>query len=174
MQENATKQAKPKKGKRAQPPAVDTAAEAAASTNGSTALATVEPAKRRAHRSPTLRTEEIEEAILDRLRDGETLREICKSAGMPRESAVRAWASEDTPFAEKYRRARELGYQKMADDLLEIADAKTGDPHRDRLRVETRKWILAKCLPRIYGDRLEVEQKGGIMIVKLDAEDLAL
>src|SRR5262249_10197588 len=143
MTEN-TKSPKPKR-KRARPPAVDPAAEATASnngSNGSTALVTVEPAKRRERRSPTLRTEEIEEAILDRLRDGETLREICKSAGMPRESAVRAWASEDTSFAEKYRRARELGYQKMADDLLEIADAKTGDPHRDRLRVETRKWIL--------------------------------
>ena len=58
-----------------------------------------------------------------------------------------------------YARAREVGYHKMADDILDIADAEETDPGqvaRDRLRVETRKWKLSKALPKIYGDKLEL------------------
>jgi terminase small subunit-like protein len=118
-----------------------------------------------------LRTEELEETILEQLREGKPLKSICKAPGMPRESTVRTWASEDGPFAERYQRARQLGYEKMADELVAISD-QTGDPQRDRLRVDTRKWLLSKALSKIYGDRLEVENKGGIMIVRLDAEDM--
>jgi hypothetical protein len=66
-----------------------------------------------------------------------------------------------------------LAIQKMGDDLIDIAD-QTGDPYRDRLRVETRKWIPAKALPKVYGGKLEVEAKAGIVVVKLGEEDLAL
>jgi len=41
----------------------------------------------------------------------------------------------------------------MADEVMEIADDKSGDPARDRLRLDTRKWLLSKALPKIYGDR---------------------
>src|SRR5262245_5345089 len=71
-----------------------------------TALAVAEPTKRRAHRSPVLRTEAIEQAILERLRDGESLAAICRTDGMPSERLVRMWALEDAPFADQYRRAR--------------------------------------------------------------------
>jgi hypothetical protein len=74
------------------------------------------------------RSEEVEEILLERLRNGETLSSICASKDMPRESAVREWVAEDTPFAEKYRRARELGYEKLGDDILDIADVESGDP----------------------------------------------
>ena len=63
----------------------------------------------------------------------------------------------ETPFAAQYARARELGYQKMADEILDIAD-ETGDHHRSRLRVDT--------LPKIYGDRLEVDAKPGLVVVE--------
>lgn len=44
----------------------------------------------------------------------------------------------------------------MADDVVEIADDKLGDPSRDRLRFDARRWLLSKALPKIYGDKLEV------------------
>ena len=31
---------------------------------------------------------------------------------------------------------------------------------RSRLRVETRKWLLAKMLPKVYGDKLVTEHTG--------------
>ena len=42
----------------------------------------------------------------------------------------------------------------MADELLEIADRGSEDWQRDRLRVDTRKWLLARALPKRYGDRV--------------------
>ena len=53
----------------------------------------------------------------------------------------------------------------MADDIIDIAD-ESGDPHRSRLRVDTRKWLLSKALPKIYGDRLEVDAKAGLVVVE--------
>src|SRR5690606_35387334 len=57
-------------------------------------------------------------------------------------------------FAEQYARARNIGYEVMADELIEIADGGSDDWQRDRLRVDARKWLLAKALPKRYGDRV--------------------
>jgi len=32
---------------------------------------------------------------------------------------------------------------------------------RARLRVDTRKWILSKMLPKVYGDKFQVGGDGG-------------
>jgi hypothetical protein len=60
-------------------------------------------------------------------------------------------------------RARLIGYRTMADELVEISDRKAADAaavNRDRLRVDTRKWLLSKALPKIYGDKLTAELTG--------------
>ena len=112
---------------------------------------------------PVPYSDELGDLICQRLRNGETLRCICKSEDMPTESTVREWASEATSFAANYARARELGYAKMADEVIALSDGLEAgtnrfDPgvvQRHRLMVDSRKWILAKCLPKIYGDRID-------------------
>ncbi len=119
-------------------------------------------------------TLEIAESICGQLATGMTLREVCRAEGMPAESTVRNWALEDREgFFAQYARAREIGYYSMADETLEIADDGTNDwverenergekktvldsehVQRSRLRVDTRKWLLSKALPKIYGDKL--------------------
>jgi hypothetical protein len=109
-----------------------------------------------------------------------TLNTVCQRPRMPRESTVRGWAIDlDHPFSAMYARAREVGYYKMADETIEIADdssrdwKKTVDKQgndvivadhdhiaRSRLRVDTRKWLLSKVLPKIYGDRVTQEHVG--------------
>jgi hypothetical protein len=95
---------------------------------------------------------------------------------MPHESTVRAWALEDRDgFSTQYTKAREIGYQSMADELMEIADDGRNDwmerrgeedagwqangehIQRSRLRVDTRKWMLSKVLPKIYGDKVTLK-----------------
>lgn len=130
---------------------------------------------------PTLYSEEIGREICLRLAEGESLRAVCAGENMPHESTVRSWAIDpDHPISTHYRAARELGYHKMADELLEISDDGTNDwmvregkdgestayhangehVQRSKLRVETRKWLLAKALPKIYGDRISAEVTG--------------
>ena len=131
-------------------------------------------------RKPPVRySDELGTRICDALRNGQSLNSICKADGMPDESSVREWATTpDHPFAPNYTRAREIGYQKIADELLDIADDSRNDyverlkddgttftafdyehVKRSQLRVDTRKWLLSKCLPKVYGDKLEATHK---------------
>lgn len=117
--------------------------------------------------------------ICDGLSSGRTLRDVCRDEGMPAPATVILWTQQDAKFAEQYAQAREAGYRKMAEDILEIADDGTNDyvererqdgtkhvvfdgehVQRSRLRVDTRKWLLSKALPKIYGDRLMTEVTG--------------
>lgn len=123
---------------------------------------------------------EIAQEVCKRLQAGPTLREVCRAEYMPAASTVRLWVQERPDFAEQYARARELGYLEMADEVLEIADDGTNDwidrqrqdgstervfdsehYQRSKLRYEARRWLLSKCLPKIYGDKLELAGQGG-------------
>jgi len=43
---------------------------------------------------------------------------------------------------------------KFADEIVELADSATPrDAHVIRLRVDSRKWVASKLLPKVYGDR---------------------
>jgi hypothetical protein len=128
---------------------------------------------------PSDYTAELAAMICERLTDGESQRSICRDEGMPAERTVRRWALENEEFSPQYARAREIGYLCMADEMLEIADTTqegvkilektsgketvTGDmiEHR-RLQVDTRKWMLARMLPKIFGDRQHLEHSGSI------------
>lgn len=131
---------------------------------------------------------EIASTICEQLAEGKTLREICRAEGMPPESTVRNWALTDREgFAAQYTRAREIGYHSMADELLEISDDAKNDwmernadenegwqangehMQRSRLRVDTRKWMLSKALPKIYGDKVTHEGTGedGALVVQV-------
>jgi hypothetical protein len=120
-------------------------------------------------------SDEIKDKLLSRLMEGHTLRKACVDEGMPAPSTVCRWVKENPAFAEQYARAREVGYQLMADDLLEIADDGTNDTYEDdegnekvnqdviqrsRLRVDTRKWLLSKALPKVYGEKITNEHTG--------------
>lgn len=124
---------------------------------------------------PTDYTEELAAHICTELAAGRSLRDVCNDDDMPAESTVRAWAVEDrNGFSAQYTKAREIGYQSMADELLEIADDGRNDwmerrgeedagwqangehIQRSRLRVDTRKWMLSKVLPKVYGEKVTV------------------
>lgn len=130
---------------------------------------TVKPERGR----PSLYTTELAQRICRELSDGKTLREVCRADEMPSEATVRGWVAENREgFSAQYTQAREAGYFAMADELLEIADDGTNDwttrnrgeetidvvdhDHiaRSRLRVDTRKWLLAKALPKVFGDKV--------------------
>jgi hypothetical protein len=125
---------------------------------------------------PTAYTEPLAEEICRRLAGGESLRAICRAAHMPDDSTVRAWVLDNREgFSPRYARARELQAEAWADEIIDIADDGSNDwmernrqdgdaekvldhEHvtRSRLRVDTRKWLLAKLKPGTYGERTTV------------------
>jgi hypothetical protein len=102
-------------------------------------------------------TQDIADTICERLAEGESLRSICASDGMPRMSTVFRWLANDShsQFREQYARSREEQAEVLADEIVQIADGdgEGADPQRDRLRVDARKWVAAKLKPKKYGDR---------------------
>jgi DNA-binding helix-hairpin-helix protein with protein kinase domain len=96
---------------------------------------------------------------------GLSLRKSCIQAEIPAPMFLRA-VDASPELAEQYTRARQALLDKMADEILELADAPV--PVLDngatdnalvrqrQLQVDTRKWFLSKLAPKVYGDRLDV------------------
>lgn len=127
------------------------------------------PAKRG---RPSVYSEDIAMEICLRIAQGESLRSICAADNMPDHSTVCMWVVDDYQgFANRYTRAREVQYLGMADELCDISDDGSNDwmerrgamvvdkeaVDRSKLRVDTRKWLLSKMLPKVYGDKLQTE-----------------
>lgn len=96
-------------------------------------------------------------AILEGLSEGKSLRTICKEPNMPAVSTVLLWCSQDKEWSEHYARAREAGNDAMAEDIHEIADEEGKDPQDKKVRIDARKWLLAKRQPKKYGDASTVK-----------------
>lgn len=127
---------------------------------------------------PTAYTEEIAQEICERLASGESLNAICRSEHIPHKVTIMRWLlSEQEIYAEfrnQYTLAREIQYQFMADEIIDIADNASNDwmeredPNnpgfafngeavaRSRLRVDTRKWFMSKVLPK-FADKQDKE-----------------
>lgn len=147
---------------------------------------------------PTKYNEDIDREICERLASGESLNAICRSEHIPHRVNVMRWIlATDNPIYDKFRNnyalAREVQYQNMADDILDIADNGSNDwmennnPEdagykvngealgRSRLRVDTRKWFMSKVLPK-FKDNSEDEKSQppiNISIVNPHVDDKA-
>ena len=105
---------------------------------------------------PTDYTPEIAREITDRMIHGNPLRVICQQDDMPDEATVYRWIARHPEFRELYAHARELQAMRWAEEILTISDDHTLDPHDRRIRVDSRKWLLSKVLPKVYGDKVTV------------------
>ena len=113
---------------------------------------------------PSNYSEDTAANILARIANGEKLRDICAEDGMPSAAAVCQWAAEDREgFSERYVRALVARGWYWAEEIVSIADgadASDPDTQRDKLRVDTRKWLLTKLMPSRFGERQQLEHTG--------------
>jgi hypothetical protein len=103
---------------------------------------------------PSTFSQEIADFICSKLELGESLNSICRDESLPRESTVRKWALENREgFYTQYARARQVQAERWIDEIVTIADSAAPEDYNcARLRVDTRKWIASKVLPKVYGD----------------------
>ena len=121
---------------------------------------------------PSIYSDDLAATICQRMAEGESLRAICRNADMPGKTTVLRWLGDDSHpgFREQYTHAREMQADYFAEEILEIADDGIGDMTEDdkgrlnvnqeivarsRLRVDTRKWLMARMAPKKYGDRMQ-------------------
>lgn len=105
--------------------------------------------------------------ICERLAAGGMLRVICRDDHMPEPWVVYAWRRANPDFAKAYELAREVGYDVMAEECMDIAEDgsedwetrtnRAGDTYevvnreavgRSKLRVETRLRLLGYWSPK--------------------------
>ena len=131
---------------------------------------------------PSSFTQEKADAICERLIEGESLRSICRDDDMPHPVTVFRWLDANESFRNQYARARSSQAERMAEEILQIADTPVDGErieesddgmkvvredmlgHR-RLQVDTRKWLMSKLAPKKYGDKVEVENTGTMTVV---------
>jgi hypothetical protein len=116
----------------------------------------------------------IARQMCEQLSEGIPLREICRQEGFPAWRTVYDWMRKDADLATAIAYARDVGYDAMAEECLDIADNGSNDwmerldadgipigyqvngdhIQRSKLRIETRLKLLAKFNPKRYGDKI--------------------
>jgi hypothetical protein len=127
---------------------------------------------------PTVFTQEIADTICKRMMQGETLRQIVRDDAMPCRSSVHNWLATNKAFMDQYAQAREFQADTIFDEMFDIADDGRNDwmlqqrgeddvevvnhehIQRSKLRIDTRKWALARMAPKKYGEKVETTLRG--------------
>ena len=139
---------------------------------------------------PSIRSAEVEDRIIEGLSAGTPLTIVCKPDDMPALRTVYDWMDADEEFSARIARAREMGWDQIAIDALNIADEVTDQDSietkfgeipnkewlmRSKLRVETRLKLLAKWDPKRYGEMIKhAGADGGPMSITVSQEDAGL
>jgi len=126
--------------------------------------------------------EEVFAKICGLIGEGVSLREICKQDDMPDRMTVFRWLSDSEAFRDQYAHAREVQADTIFDEILQIADDARNDwmerndegnagydfngehVQRAKLRIEARKWMAGKLRPKKYGDKIDMNVSGGLVI----------
>lgn len=135
---------------------------------------------------PTLYCKELADLICDRVATHTLgLRALCKKFGdMPNPDTIHAWRLKYNEFSDSYAKAKLKQADLIAEEILEIADDASNDwmeitgektegwklngehVQRSRLRVDTRKWLASKLLPKQYGAYAE-EKESSLSVIEM-------
>jgi hypothetical protein len=119
---------------------------------------------------------ELADEVCALIAEGKSLRQVTEQPGMPSRRSVQYWLTRYPDFREKYECAMMLCAEFWAHEIIEISDDSAGDfiisedgrravdhenINRSRLKVDSRKWLLSKLLPKRYGDRVTADVNVG-------------
>lgn len=150
--------------------ALDTDGSPVCSTSGETQLSrfagTNDEGKSLVHGSVSSKKELLED-LLAWIADGKPLRAWCRQPGKPHFTTVYDWLNADEAMNLRFARARDDGYDELAEKALAIAFDRCSDQvevTQRRLQIETILKLLAKWNPKKYGDRVDLGHEGGITL----------
>lgn len=88
------------------------------------------------------------------------LRKTLEENGLPPLTTVQSWLREHAFFQSAYAQAKREQIEAMAEDIVDLSNDDTLEPNDKRIRIDTRKWLLSKLIPKTYGDKLDVTSGG--------------
>jgi len=107
------------------------------------------------------------EIVLDLMSTGgaQSCYKACQAAGVAI-GTFYEWVNSDALLAERYAQARNSLIEHIASEAMAIADEPaallptgaidSAAVQKQRLQIDTRKWLLSKLAPKKYGDKIEV------------------
>ena len=122
---------------------------------------------------PTKYTEELGDKICNAIATSECgIPELCKqNPDFPHHATIRTWVWKIQSFRDKYYTAKAAQADLFAESTMRISQEKHTFTDRDgnekfdpgavawqKLNVNTRHWHASKLLPKIYGDKKEIER----------------
>jgi hypothetical protein len=132
----------------------------------------------------------LTERVFALMQTGMPLGKSCKETGVPK-ATVQGWIAADAAIAGQYALAREALLEHWAEEVVTVADddpAQVVDQNgiarydsaavqHQRLRVDSRKWVLSKLKPKEYGDKVTQEHTGAdggpIALAAVDLKNLS-
>lgn len=104
-------------------------------------------------------------ALLEGMAAGETTTSLLTRLGVSWREVWR-WTREDSEFGADYAHARVAQAHAMADAVIALADSATPENAAAvRLMIDARKWLASKIAPKIYGERVQVDQDNTVRVV---------
>ncbi|HHF7367639.1 TPA: hypothetical protein ACPSKY_002778 [Legionella bozemanae] len=96
---------------------------------------------------------------------------LCKeNLHWPSQDTLFTWLKTYPEFSEQYAQAKICQVEALVDEILEISDDVSHDCfmneegnlvpnpsaiNRARLKIDTRKWLAAKLVPKVYGNKVD-------------------
>ncbi len=124
---------------------------------------------------PSLTIKAFDE-IIGLLEEGDSLSEVLRgNKEYPSRPTFYKFLKEADDRINKYARATKMRADFLFDQILEIADKQDKDVliskdgievvnhnlvNRNRLQIDSRKWVLSKMNPKKYGEKLDVTSDG--------------
>lgn len=91
------------------------------------------------------------------------MKDACREVGI-RPARLHEWTREDSVLASVYARAREQQAHSLAERAIAVSreayGRDTAGVQAARLEVDTLKWYVSKIAPKLYGERLTIEDEG--------------
>ena len=122
--------------------------------------------------------EQIFERVVEDIYRGRSLQSLIEDdhRAISYEDFLR-WVKRDPVRHERFKEAQEMRTEFLAGEILEIADGiESVDPtsndtvNRDKLRIDTRKWLMSAHNKKRYGEIKQVELGGTISITEALAQ----
>lgn len=105
---------------------------------------------------PSSYTPILAERICTLIAQGKSKRQIEAMDGLPNRETIDAWLLKHEGFSSQYARACEIRTESFAEEIVDIADTEP-DPSKARNRIDARKWVASKLLPKKYGDAMTLK-----------------
>lgn len=123
---------------------------------------------------PTRYTNKLAKEICDKIASSSKgTKKLCaEHAHWPCQDTLFTWLKRYPEFSEQYAQAKICQIELLVDEIMEISDDASQDQYvnelgvlvpnspainRARLKVDTRKWLASKLVPKVYGNKIDIQ-----------------